>query len=625
MSYLSKPFYFGSYLVALIIGVVFSTGGFFYMSEYGVREALLFSLLGGAGSFYALVVLYIFIYKMWKAIPPELARTKPGKAVGFLFIPIFNIYWWFVAVWGWSRDWNTYAKQSEPGLPTVSEKLALAIGVFSALAVSIGLIAGFIGATVLSIAIYSPNFILIPVFIYKVCTVLNNAPLEIESGTSPVHPASGQTGNNSFGVASLIFGILCILLPFLGLVFGIVAIILAVKQRRLFRESLSTAGLITGIIGTALWGLLVLLILLQGVFGLCLIGPCVDDERMAEYYTQRVEREVAQEDIHPLGAEYSLERLLEEKRAGLYYEIDGETLSTEPAVKYRQEDELYYEIDGETLFTGTAVRYRINGHKRSKREIRDGKPHGKITFWRSNGQKGQQHEYRDGKPYGKSRRWYSNGQKRWEYERRDGKRQGLSVWWYECGQKQRETEYRDGQRHGKKVRWYENGQKQRETEYRNGQKHGKVVRWHENGHKTNETEYRDGQRHGKSTFWHKNGQKARETEYRDGQRQGKQIRWRENGQKRREIEYRDDQRHGKDTAWYETGQKMRETEYRDGQRHGKEVRWYENGQKRMAAEFLDGKPIEAECWDEMGVSVPCPEWDEEMGRFNWREWRARLP
>ena len=60
---------------------------------------------------------------------------------------------------------------------------------------------------------------------------------------------------SSRSVASLVLGILSILLPYLGLISGIIAIVLAKKQREEFREPLSTAGFITGIIGTALWGL----------------------------------------------------------------------------------------------------------------------------------------------------------------------------------------------------------------------------------------------------------------------------------------------------------------------------------------------------------------------------------
>jgi len=46
-----------------------------------------------------------------------------------------------------------------------------------------------------------------------------------------------------------------------------------------------------------------------------------------------------------------------------------------------------------------------NGQKRKEGEVRDGKPHGKWTYWYENGNKNQESEFRDGKPYGLSTRW----------------------------------------------------------------------------------------------------------------------------------------------------------------------------------------------------------------------------
>lgn len=48
----------------------------------------------------------IALYRAWKVLQPGGARTTPGKAVGFLFIPLFNLYWVFVALYGWAQDWN---------------------------------------------------------------------------------------------------------------------------------------------------------------------------------------------------------------------------------------------------------------------------------------------------------------------------------------------------------------------------------------------------------------------------------------------------------------------------------------------------------------------------------------
>lgn len=49
---------------------------------------------------------YIYLYKAWKCLQPGGATVTPGKAVGFMFIPLFNYYWIFVALGGLPRQWN---------------------------------------------------------------------------------------------------------------------------------------------------------------------------------------------------------------------------------------------------------------------------------------------------------------------------------------------------------------------------------------------------------------------------------------------------------------------------------------------------------------------------------------
>ena len=59
---------------------------------------------------------------------------------------------------------------------------------------------------------------------------------------------------NSFGIASLVLGIVSIVfcwVPILGLVAGILAIVFAVKQRKIAPNGITTGGLVTGIIGLA--------------------------------------------------------------------------------------------------------------------------------------------------------------------------------------------------------------------------------------------------------------------------------------------------------------------------------------------------------------------------------------
>ena len=65
---------------------------------------------------------------------------------------------------------------------------------------------------------------------------------------------------NSYGIASLVLGILSIIfsiIPIIGVVCGIVGIICAIKQRKIYPNGISTAGLITGIIGLIISALII--------------------------------------------------------------------------------------------------------------------------------------------------------------------------------------------------------------------------------------------------------------------------------------------------------------------------------------------------------------------------------
>jgi len=55
--------------------------------------------------------LCLFLYKAWDLIQDGNVRTSPGKAVGFMFIPFFNLYWQFVAWMGLCEDLNKYSQE----------------------------------------------------------------------------------------------------------------------------------------------------------------------------------------------------------------------------------------------------------------------------------------------------------------------------------------------------------------------------------------------------------------------------------------------------------------------------------------------------------------------------------
>jgi hypothetical protein len=82
-------------------------------------------LVGYIGILASAVYQYMLIYKLWSLIPRERAQTTPGKAIGFLFIPIFNLYWIFVAFHGLTKALNNEIQSVAPN-KQVSEGLSLA-------------------------------------------------------------------------------------------------------------------------------------------------------------------------------------------------------------------------------------------------------------------------------------------------------------------------------------------------------------------------------------------------------------------------------------------------------------------------------------------------------------------
>jgi hypothetical protein len=71
-----------------------------------------------------LVMFCVLLYRCWGIIQDGYPRTTPGAAVGYLFVPIYNIYWQFVAVRGLAEDLNRYAQKR--GLHIREASVALA-------------------------------------------------------------------------------------------------------------------------------------------------------------------------------------------------------------------------------------------------------------------------------------------------------------------------------------------------------------------------------------------------------------------------------------------------------------------------------------------------------------------
>jgi len=103
------------------------------------------SCIGSLVSLGAAVLGFILLYKFWQVNQDGRASTTPGKAVGFMFIPLFNIYWIFRAFPGLSLDQNRYIADHFGDRPEGTVKKANPVIAFAYIIFS------FIGGIVIAI------------------------------------------------------------------------------------------------------------------------------------------------------------------------------------------------------------------------------------------------------------------------------------------------------------------------------------------------------------------------------------------------------------------------------------------------------------------------------------------
>ncbi|BCX47689.1 endosomal trafficking protein RME-8 [Haloferula helveola] len=105
----------------------------------------------------------IYVYRAWVLLQPHTAYSTPGKAVGFLFIPFYNLYWIFVAYWRWSQEWNriVVANPKHRNAPRMSEGLFMTYPIVN------------LSAFVLSILALLPVLVFQVIVIRGMCAAIN--------------------------------------------------------------------------------------------------------------------------------------------------------------------------------------------------------------------------------------------------------------------------------------------------------------------------------------------------------------------------------------------------------------------------------------------------------------------
>lgn len=87
---------------------------------------LIVYILGAVLFIWGITYYYRLLYRAWQTIQDKNARTTPQKAVGYLFIPFYNLYWIFVAYLGFAKDYNSFLRRMDIKMPALNENFFLA-------------------------------------------------------------------------------------------------------------------------------------------------------------------------------------------------------------------------------------------------------------------------------------------------------------------------------------------------------------------------------------------------------------------------------------------------------------------------------------------------------------------
>jgi hypothetical protein len=137
---MSKKFYVGALVATFVLLFLCGLPALYLLNSYAIPRGMgidddLINLSVGVLIFLSIapfmftqiILSYVVIYKMWSSIQGGRAtRTSPGKAIGFLFIPFFNLYWLFQVWGGFPTDYNRYVEERSLPLPNLSSGIYIA-------------------------------------------------------------------------------------------------------------------------------------------------------------------------------------------------------------------------------------------------------------------------------------------------------------------------------------------------------------------------------------------------------------------------------------------------------------------------------------------------------------------
>ena len=106
---LSKTVFVYCWAAVRVIAGILGALGLILAIQKGAKSTLIATFAAADVFLVCSVVIELMLfYKMWVAIKDSQPPISPGRAVGFLFIPVFNIYWALLMLTGFTEDYNSF-------------------------------------------------------------------------------------------------------------------------------------------------------------------------------------------------------------------------------------------------------------------------------------------------------------------------------------------------------------------------------------------------------------------------------------------------------------------------------------------------------------------------------------
>lgn len=190
---MSKTFYLFSIVV---VPALFMVASWFANVEALGLDAGAFRAWSMIASFYAFGVFILLWYRAWGALAAGQQKFNPTKTALLLLVPLFNLYWFFKAVWGWPRAYNQYACEKNLNVAPLNDRVFLAYCIFTVAAVAVN------PGHILKIDFYGRELALLfisqvtktaqlcfdAIVVWLVCGAVNGLPREPKSGNKPGIP-----------------------------------------------------------------------------------------------------------------------------------------------------------------------------------------------------------------------------------------------------------------------------------------------------------------------------------------------------------------------------------------------------------------------------------------------------